>query len=447
MRSRSIRYRTLFVSAGFSTVFCLLLPFVFLHRVEIEEHKDIFSRVRWIFELSQPLAIESLKSGSNKVWQNLVSTLRKLHRDPSFSRITLFGEDGISTRSFPPGIESALREPPPKIFLEVIGSSLVVTGPLLNELTTSGFLQVEFSTGPWKTKWNQLYQIVGLSGSALLAMTLIIGYTALSRWVYAPLESLESELTQSQQDLEQTERLTSEAIFHWGEDLNSQRNILEDLQETFEELRLSMQGTEKELPELKDWDARWNKLSHECSSASSQLNSIQVELGSFLKHSSEQIETVEEILKKSDLLTLNAFVEGNRAGEAGQGFSVVAESIRELSQKSGKVLKDFSKYWASAKKYNEELSKALENIQAVEQDLSIYRERQHRNLSRVDSVIEDSLVRLESLQTLLQELSSQSSDHPGYHKDLKSVPQSVSKVSHSILRIQHRIKSFLWGKS
>ncbi|MBT3783974.1 hypothetical protein HOF92_03290, partial [bacterium] len=233
MSSRSIRYRALFVSAGFSAVFCLLLPFVFLHRVEIEEQKDIFSRVRWIFELSDPLAIESLKEESNKVWNHLVSTLRKLDRDPSFSKITLFSGDGISSRSFPPGIESALRDPPPKIFLEVIGTSLVVTGPLMNEQTTTGFLQVEFSTDPWKTKWNRLYQIVSLSGSALLAMTLIIGYAALSRWVYAPLESLESELTQSHQDLEQTERLTAEAIFHWGEDLSAQRILLENLQETF----------------------------------------------------------------------------------------------------------------------------------------------------------------------------------------------------------------------
>ncbi len=44
------------------------------------------------------------------------------------------------------------------------------------------------------------------------------------------------------------------------------------------------------------------------------------------------VEVIDEIADRSDLLALNAALEGSRAGEAGKGFSIVAAEMRRLSE-------------------------------------------------------------------------------------------------------------------
>ena len=73
------------------------------------------------------------------------------------------------------------------------------------------------------------------------------------------------------------------------------------------------------------------------------------------------IKNVNSIASDINLLSLNASIEAARAGEAGKGFSVVAENIRELSDKSKRAV-------SNAKESEKKLYYVIDKIKGIVED-------------------------------------------------------------------------------
>jgi methyl-accepting chemotaxis protein len=68
----------------------------------------------------------------------------------------------------------------------------------------------------------------------------------------------------------------------------------------------------------------------------------------FINNSSKLIESINKIAQKNKILGLNANIEAARAGDAGKGFSIVANEIQKLS--------------STTNSFADEISKSLESI-------------------------------------------------------------------------------------
>lgn len=127
------------------------------------------------------------------------------------------------------------------------------------------------------------------------------------------------------------------------------------------------------------------------SNEAQQLANLGQQMSSFGVKSEEDLKDVEKLIgyikKVSDqtnLLGLNAAIEAARAGQAGLGFSVVAEEIRKLSANTKVSVEDIKEtidrtieavgkmlsYVQSVGKATEEQASAIEEITATMQELS-----------------------------------------------------------------------------
>jgi len=76
---------------------------------------------------------------------------------------------------------------------------------------------------------------------------------------------------------------------------------------------------------------------------------------------SEITDFISEIASRTNLLALNASIEAARAGEAGRGFTVVADEIRNLSERSSKSANEISQLIEDINTGTAETLKAIEN--------------------------------------------------------------------------------------
>jgi methyl-accepting chemotaxis protein len=116
-------------------------------------------------------------------------------------------------------------------------------------------------------------------------------------------------------------------------------------------------------------------------------------------------ETITQITKQTNLLSLNAAIEAARAGEAGKGFSVVAEEIKKLAEQTELSAKEITNT-ISHINYNVQnaVDKAGKTSNAVEQQQNSVKQS-HDIFRDIISSISDLSVKVTDISKDLNELS------------------------------------------
>ena len=141
-----------------------------------------------------------------------------------------------------------------------------------------------------------------------------------------------------------------------------------------------------------------------------------VEISKGIDEYKTMTKNVHSIADDINLLSLNASIEAARAGDAGRGFSVVAESIRELSYKSKEAV-------GTAEKSEKNLYSVINNIKTIVADTL---DTNNKLLKNVDNALVD-------VNNITQEGSS-------INQSMNMLEDMAKKLDHMIKETSNIIK-------
>jgi len=165
-----------------------------------------------------------------------------------------------------------------------------------------------------------------------------------------------------------------------------------------------------------------------------------------LKKSSDQvakiIKVIDEIAFQTNILALNAAVEAARAGDAGMGFAVVAEEVRNLAQRSAQAAKDTANIIESnielstqgvsvARKVAESLAEIAVQVKKTSDlidEISAASEEQAQGISQINKAVSQIEQATQQSAAVAEESASSSEELSSQAQSMMHIVQELASV-------------------
>ena len=176
-------------------------------------------------------------------------------------------------------------------------------------------------------------------------------------------------------------------------------------------------------------------------------------LGESSQKISQAVSFIQEIALRTNVLAINASVEAGRAGEYGEGFTIVAEQVGALSEQSAAATKEIAEIVAAIQAETQAVSQALEEgttqvvdstrlVEATKQSLGLVLEKSQEINQLMGSISQATISQADTSQnvtSLMQKIAQLSATTS---KSSKEVAQSIVETAQVAQKLESAVAQF-----
>lgn len=176
-------------------------------------------------------------------------------------------------------------------------------------------------------------------------------------------------------------------------------------------------------------------------------NQIITKLGDSSQEIGEVIKAISSIAQQTNLLALNAQIEAARAGDAGKGFSVVANEVKELAKQTAKATDDITNKINAIQTDTKdavqaigEISKAVESLNGLSAVVATAVEEQTATTNEISRVVIESKKGVDNIVSSIKTVSQAATTTSANSTQTVDATRGLSTLAEGLLALVKRAK-------